>query len=79
MAEHSDSCVSDVEPRGVSWRKSSVSTTQPEACLEATCAADPMLVRDSKDQLGPRLAFPRRAWNVFIAELGASRLDRQTL
>ena len=48
------------------WRKSSYSGGQGGDCVEvAARPADQMAVRDSKDQAGPVLRFPREAWGVF--------------
>jgi hypothetical protein len=50
------------------WRKSSYSGGQGGDCVEV--AARPVghaAVRDSKDQAGPVLRFPREAWGVFTA------------
>ena len=47
------------------WRKSSFSGANGGQCIEvATVPADTILVRDSKDTDGPRLAFGREAWRV---------------
>jgi len=50
------------------WIKSSYSGGQGGDCVEvAAFPADHVAVRDSKDQAGPMLQFPREAWRVFTA------------
>lgn len=50
------------------WRKSSYSGGQGGDCVEvAARPADQLAVRDSRDQAGPVLRFPREAWDVFTA------------
>lgn len=50
------------------WIKSSYSGGQGGDCVEvAASLADQVAVRDSKDQAGPRLQFPREAWSMFMA------------
>jgi len=51
------------------WRKSSRSNSNGSACIEvADNLPGRVLVRDSKDQGGPTLAFGPTAWRSFIAE-----------
>jgi hypothetical protein len=50
------------------WIKSSYSGGQGGDCVEvAVRPADHVAVRDSKDETGPMLRFPREAWYVFTA------------
>lgn len=50
------------------WRKSSYSGGQGGNCVEvAARLVAQAAVRDSKDQAGPVLQFPREAWGVFTA------------
>jgi hypothetical protein len=50
------------------WRKSSYSGGQGGDCVEvAVRPVGHTVVRDSKDQAGPMLRFPREAWGVFTA------------
>ena len=56
-----------MEPR---WRKSSYSGNGGGDCVEV--ASDPtgfVLVRDSKDREGPRLALSDQAWSAFVDEI----------
>ena len=48
------------------WIKSSYSGGQGGDCVEvAARPAEHVVVRDSKDQVGPRLQFTREAWCLF--------------
>ncbi|GAA2542347.1 MULTISPECIES: DUF397 domain-containing protein [Streptomyces] len=52
------------------WFKSSYSGNDDADCLEAAISPTPrltLLVRDSKDRDGARLAFTRAAWSEFLA------------
>ncbi|WP_330312263.1 DUF397 domain-containing protein [Streptomyces sp. NBC_00523] len=52
---------------GLTWFKSSYSSSGNEAdCVEVAAAPGAVLVRDSKDADGPRLAHPSRAWAAFV-------------
>ena len=53
------------------WHKSSYSGTDGGNCVEAATAAGAVLVRDSKDPGGPRLAFGQQAWEAFAAAVRA--------
>jgi Domain of unknown function (DUF397) len=53
------------------WRRSSYSGTDGGNCIEAAAIPGTVLVRDSKDQYGPRLAFGRSAWEAFAATVKA--------
>jgi Domain of unknown function (DUF397) len=55
---------------GARWRKSSYSGANGAQCVEVA-SADAVLVRDSKDPDGPRLAFGREAWELFAAKVRA--------
>jgi hypothetical protein len=52
-----------VDPR---WRKSSYSGNGGN-CVETAAVSGAVLVRDSKDPGGARLAFGRQAWEAFAA------------
>ena len=51
------------------WNKSSHSGYNGD-CVEATEDEGSVLVRDSKDPDGPKLAFTPAAWRAFLASLG---------
>ena len=52
------------------WRKSSYSGNGGD-CAEVA-ATDRVLVRDSKDQTGPVLAFSTASWRRFVGRVRAS-------
>ncbi|MGN9776676.1 DUF397 domain-containing protein [Micromonospora sp. H33] len=51
------------------WRKSSYSDNNGGACVEVAAINRGVLVRDSKDKLGPALRFEGQAWIAFLARL----------
>lgn len=59
-----------MEPR---WRKSSYSGNGGSDCVEvASNLTGSVLVRDSKDREGPRLALSDQAWSAFVEEIKQS-------
>ncbi len=60
---------------GARWRKSSYSGANGAQCVEVA-SADAVLVRDSRDPVGPHLAFGREAWESFAAKVKAGSLAR---
>jgi hypothetical protein len=48
------------------WRKSMASNADQSACVEVALLSGRILVRDSKDAIGPQLRFTWSAWQVFI-------------
>lgn len=58
------------------WIKSSYSGGSGTECVEIAALAADVVVRDSKDRLGPQLAFSDAAWGGFISAAGSgSRLS----
>ena len=53
------------------WRKSRYSAANGGDCIEVADAPGKVLVRDSKDPGGPRLAFGQQAWEAFAAKVKA--------
>ncbi|MFD3932336.1 DUF397 domain-containing protein [Streptomyces sp. NPDC058614] len=49
-----------------SWRKSSFSDMQGDECVEVAWTGSDVLVRDTKDASGCRLAFSDRSWDLFL-------------
>ncbi|WP_328223804.1 DUF397 domain-containing protein [Streptomyces sp. NBC_00310] len=60
-----------LKPYGASpdseWIKSSYSTDEGPDCVEVAAIPDHILVRDSKNPHGPRLALAPPAWATFLA------------
>jgi len=54
------------------WRTSSYSGSGGGQCTEVAAAPGAVLVRDSKDSEGPRLAFSPQAWEAFAGRVKAS-------
>ncbi|MER6151463.1 DUF397 domain-containing protein [Streptomyces hirsutus] len=61
------------QPAQLSWFKSSYSGDEGGECVEIAADATAIHVRDSKEHGGPQLAFARRAWAGFVADLGRDR------
>ncbi len=65
-----------MEPSGVTWRKSSYSTTNGGGCVEVAFAPAAVVgVRDSKDPAGPELAFAPEHWRAFTDQVKAGIFD----
>nr|BFD83419.1 DUF397 domain-containing protein [Streptomyces sp. Xyl84] len=50
----------------VTWLKSSYSTSSGPDCIEVAAVPDHILVRDSKNPTGPRLALTPTTWAAFL-------------
>ncbi|WP_432095828.1 DUF397 domain-containing protein [Streptomyces sp. bgisy100] len=63
-------------PSRPAWTKSSHSSNDGPECVEVAATPGTVLVRDSKDQDGPRLAFTPPEWEAFVSFAGglAARL-----
>ncbi|MEV8089056.1 DUF397 domain-containing protein [Streptomyces nigra] len=55
------------------WMKSSYSTPDGPDCVEVAPAPDRILVRDSKNPDGPRLALTPTTWTAFLPYATATR------
>jgi hypothetical protein len=58
--------VLDSERADITWRKSTASGASGD-CVEVAFALEYVLVRDSRDPLGPTLSFSRTKWTAFLA------------
>ncbi|HEY3753797.1 MAG TPA: DUF397 domain-containing protein [Pseudonocardiaceae bacterium] len=59
--------VVEVEPSGICWIKSSASSGAESNCVQIASVGNVILVRNSRDRSGPRLAIPVRSWAAFLA------------
>ncbi|MDX3214965.1 DUF397 domain-containing protein [Streptomyces sp. ME01-24h] len=57
------------------WFTSSHSNSEGGACVEVAFGPGAVLVRDSKDRAGARLAFTPAAWAEFVAYAVARGAD----
>jgi hypothetical protein len=53
------------------WIRSSYSTDEGPDCVEVAAAPATVLVRDSKNPAGPRLALAPAAWMTFLPYVSA--------
>jgi Domain of unknown function (DUF397) len=63
-----------IEP-GATWRKSTYSSTQGGECVEVAMTGSRILVRDSKDPDGAKLAFTTSEWAAFLAGVRDGEFD----
>ena len=56
----------------LNFRKSSYSSNNGGACIETASTERLVLVRDSKDQTGPRVTVSPEAWKSFTRRLRTS-------
>jgi hypothetical protein len=61
------------QPLENSWFKSSYSGDEGGECVEVAADLAAVLIRDSKEHAGPRLAFTQGAWSRFVTGLGRDR------
>jgi Domain of unknown function (DUF397) len=57
--------VTDSEQTHITWRKSTASTGT-NSCVQVAFADELVLVRNSRDPLGPALSFSRQEWVAFL-------------
>ncbi|MEU6555759.1 DUF397 domain-containing protein [Streptomyces sp. NPDC046915] len=55
-----------LKPYDAKWIKSSYSTDEGPDCVEVAAIPDRILIRDSKNPHGPRLALTPTAWATFL-------------
>jgi hypothetical protein len=56
------------------WRKARRSANNG-ACVELAPAAGQILIRDSKDQDGPVIAYSEYSWRLFVATAKTGHFD----
>jgi hypothetical protein len=60
------------------WRKARRSANNG-ACVELAPAAEQILIRDSKDQDGPVMAYSQYSWRLFVASVKTGHFDLERL
>jgi hypothetical protein len=79
MTNEKGPCATDTGPAGPVWRKSSHSGNNGGQCVEVAIherdGASLCLLRDSKDQEGPVLAFAPAEWRAFTAGIKGGEFD----
>jgi Domain of unknown function (DUF397) len=61
--------ITEVEPTGLVWRKSSASDTNCNNCVEVASSDQTVHIRDSKNRDGGRITVSVRAWSALLASL----------
>lgn len=61
--------VVEVEPSVITWRRSTASGGNGQACVEVAQVAGSTLVRNSRNPRGARLSLPNRAWTALLARV----------
>jgi len=59
---------------GLKWRKDARSANDG-ACVELAPAAGQILIRDSKGQNGPIIAYSQYSWRLFVASAKTGHFD----
>jgi hypothetical protein len=70
--------VADSERADVAWRKSTVSGNAGD-CVEIAFTVDAVLVRNSRDPLGPRLSFSFSEWEAFLTGARRGEFDAPSI
>ncbi|MEV4379056.1 DUF397 domain-containing protein [Streptosporangium sp. NPDC049644] len=66
----------DKSPPNLTWRKSTLSGTNNDNCVEvANLSDDSRAVRDSKDPNGPVLSFSPDGWRSFTNGIKNGKFD----
>ena len=68
----------NLEINDLQWRKARRSANNG-ACVELAPAAGQILIRDSKDQNGPVIAYSEYSWRRFLAVAKVGRFDPERL
>lgn len=68
MAGRNAARIVEVDSSGLRWRKSSASSSSNNNdCVEIAWSGGVVLVRNSRDRAGARLAVPTASWATFVA------------
>jgi hypothetical protein len=65
----------NVDYSSVRWRKSTRSGGQGGQCVEVAGLVDSVIIRDSKDPDGPRLAFTHREMTRFATRIKEGQIS----
>jgi hypothetical protein len=57
------------------WRKSTASSSNAPQCLEVAMKTGLVLVRDSKNAVGPDLTFSQSTWTGFLGTLSDGQFE----
>jgi hypothetical protein len=75
VGERNRATIVEVDSSGLTWLKSSASSNQSSSCVEFAAAGAQILMRNSRDRLGPRLSLPRATWAVLVEVVHTGELD----
>lgn len=68
MAGRNAARIVEVDSSGLRWRKSSASSNNDgNNCVEIAWSGGVVLIRNSRDRAGARLAVPAANWATFVA------------
>lgn len=57
------------------WRRSSYSTGSDTTCVEVSVRPTGVVVRDSKNPVGPELHFSLQEWRIFLLGVRAGEFE----
>jgi hypothetical protein len=69
VGRHGQPRVVEVDTEGLVWVKSSTSSGDDNQCVEVAHDHDIVLIRDSRDRIGPRLSCDIAGWNALVTTL----------
>ena len=75
VGERKRATIVEVEPSGLTWRKSTISSSGNDNCVEAASLQASVLVRNSRDRLGAPLSFDQCAWKALLDSARGGALD----
>ena len=69
MGERNRAMVVEIEPSGLTWRKSTASGSGSSSCVEAASLSGSVLIRNSRNRHGARLSFRYPAWTALLTSV----------
>ena len=75
VGERNRATIVEVELSGLTWRKSTASSGNPNSCVEVASSQALVLVRNSRDRLGARLSLAHSAWVTQLVSAREGALD----